>query len=389
MKRTPIFKITMSISILFIHLMVGCAKETLSETDGEDDKPVPPPVETISHPRLMYNAQQIDFVKAKIAAGQEPWAAAYRQLIRKADGFANRTHVAVSTFHVPPFYNDPDASGDAKDGYMTDAHAAYTNALAFVLSGNSTYATKAIYFLNAWASINTTISTTGDTPLVSSYGGTGFLIAADLLMNSAFWTTPQKETFKNWVRLRYLPVVAAIKGNSNNWGDWATFAVISSYGVLGDQPRLLQEVDRIKSRINVHIAADGHMPQEVRRAENGIWYTYFALSGMTSAARVAQNAAGQNLFNYTSPNGRTIKSALDYLHFYLKNQQAWPWHTMGPRNLNNLVWPVDLFEAMNDFYGNTYNELVTPFRPVLGGYKNDFVKATHVSWNYPTLMRMP
>ena len=384
--KDPRIKLCLSVAAIALSLFFACSKKG-AKTEVIDEKKEAQTPSSVAHPRLMHNTAQIDFVKAKIASAAQPWTSAYQQLIAKANSYANRTHVAVASFSVPPFYTDPVASGAAKDGYLTDAHAAYANALAYALGGNEAHAYKAIYFLNAWASINTNIATTGDTPLVSSYGGTGLLIAADLLLNSTLWPSAEKEAFKNWVRLKYLPIVGAIKTNSNNWGDWATLAVISAYGVLDDEAKLLLEVDRIKARMDKHIETDGHLPQEVRREENGIWYTYFALSAMTSSARVAQNATGENLFTYTSPSGKTYKKALDYLHHYLYQQQLWPWHTMGPKNLNNFVWPVDLFEAMNEFYGNAYNGLVSPFRPVLGGYKNDFVKPTHVSWNYPTLMR--
>ena len=380
-------KLTLIFGIAIQPFAFGCSK---SDAGGqnEPEKEQPPVIaETIEHPRLMHTPAQIALVKAKIATGSQPWTSAYQQLLARADATANRSHVAAATFTVPPFYADPAASGAAKDGYLADSHAAYANALAYKLQGNAAYANKAIYFLDAWASINQTIGTSGDTPLVSAYGGVGFILAADLLLGSSVWPVAKQDAFKLWVRTKYLPIVSAIRGNSNNWGDWATFAVISAHGLLDDEAKVKEETARIKTRINQHIAVDGHLPQEVRREENGIWYTYFALSAMTASARVVQNTTGENLFTYVSPGGKTYKKALDYFYHYMYNQQSWPWHPMGVRNLKNLIWPIDLFEGVNEFYDDAYLPLVTPFRPVLGGYKNDFVKPTHVSWNYPTLMR--
>jgi len=380
-------KLVLILVVALQSLVCGCTKNDVGE-DTEPEMEQPPVIaETIEHPRLMHNPAQLDIIKTKIAAGAQPWTSAYQQLLNRANATAARNHVAVASFSVPPFYTDPTASGAAKDGYLADSHAAYANALAYKLQGNAAYAHKAIYFLNAWASTNQTIGTSGDTPLVSAYGGVGFILAADLLLGANVWPVAKQVAFKTWVRSKYLPVVNAIRGNSNNWGDWATFAVICAHGLLDDEAKVKEETARVKVRIDQHIAVDGHLPQEVRRGENGVWYTYFALSAMTASARVVQNATGENLFTYVSPSGKTYKKALDYLYHHMYHQQSWPWHPMGARNLNNLIWPVDLFEGVNQFYDDAYLQLVEPFRPVLGGYKNDFVKPTHVSWNYPTLMR--
>lgn len=334
---------------------------------------------------LIYTAADIAFVKSKINNAEEPWTSAYQQLIAKANGYAPSTHHAVATFHVPPYYNDPEAHNEAKMGLSTDAHAAYTNAIAYLLSDNETYAMKAIYFMNAWASNNTVVSTTHDSPLVAAYSGIGLLFGAELLMSSDLWPETQKSIFRTWVQQAYLPAVNTIKGRKNNWGDWGTLAVMASHYILGNTNGFNAEVIRVKGRIDENIANDGHLPEEVSRDINGLWYTYYTLTPMTLSAKAILNVNNENLFQWISPSGKSIKKALDYLFYYTNNKTEWPWYPITSPRPQTKEAPTDLFEAMNDYYNNAYINFSTPFRPIFGGYKDDAL--SHIPWTFPTLMK--
>lgn len=344
-----------------------------------------------NHPRLAYTQNQINFVAAKIDVQAEPWYSAYTKFITLADSYSARTHAASSDFHTPAYYSNPNENIKAKEGLALDAHAAHANALAYALTENEQYAQKAIYFLNAWASINKTITENNQqgeatgTILTAANLMPGFLIAADLLLGHVVWNENDKAVFKAWVQNVFLPNVGTIKTKSNNWGDWGAYAVSSSYHILGDNTKLRVEIDRLKARIDKHQNEDASMPQETRREANGLWYTYFALTPITLHAQLAYNTTGQDIFNWTSENGRSIKKALDYLEYYELNKSEWPWHPM-PNTSPNKDAPSDLFEAMNDFYNNEYDSFVTNFRPVSGGYKG--TRVSHLGWSFPTLMRM-
>ncbi|MDR2627644.1 MAG: alginate lyase family protein [Dysgonamonadaceae bacterium] len=338
---------------------------------------------------MLYTQAQINFVASKIEARIEPWYSAGNNLIQVVNSYANRQHAATEDFHTPPFYGDSDENFDAKSGLTLDAHAAHANALAYALTGNETYAQKAIYFLNAWSTVNKTITendsagnATG-TVLTASNLMPGVLIAADLLMGHDIWTTSDKAQFKTWIQQVMLPCANSIKGKSNNWGDWGVFAAASSYHLLGDKEKLLTEINRMKTRIDIHQDDDGSMPQETRRGVNGLWYTYFALTPITLSAQLAYNTTGQDLFNYTSENGKSIKKALDYLKYYHLHKSEWPWYPMTDSPTTKDA-PSDLFEAMNNFYNREYESLVSPFRPVKGGYKGS--RKSHTGWEFPTLM---
>lgn len=375
----------------FIVLLFSCTPNSTFEGEKQLEKISSPQSQNGDFPRLIYTQEQINFVAGKINERSVPYYPAYTKLISTANNYLERQHAATEDFHTPRFYGEKDENIEAKSGLALDTYAAHANALAFALNGDTVYAKKAIYFLNAWADINKSITeidsegeTTG-TVLTASNLMSGFLIAADLLSGHEVWKEDDKTRFHAWVKNILLPNAHSIKGRSNNWGDWGTFATAASYHILGRKTELSNEVERMKLRIDSHQADDGSMPQETRRESNGLWYTYFALVPMTLSAQLAFNTNDIDLFHWESSNGRTIQKALDYLEYYELHKSEWPWYSMKDSQPTKDA-PTDLFEAMNSFYDNKYNSFVRLFRPVHGGYKG--TRVSHTGWSFPTLMRM-
>lgn len=367
------------ISILFFLFFNGRASNLPISSDAD-------------HPKLIYTQEQIDFIAEKISEKAEPWYSAYNNLISIANSYSNRKHGAVAVFHTPPFYEDKEDNIDAKSELALDVHAAHANALAYVLNGNETYARKAIYFLNAWANINKTIleedsegEATG-TVLTASNLMSEFLIAADLLLGQSIWPENEKNIFKSWVETVYRPSASSIKTKSNNWGNWGNWGTAASCYILKDKTGLKTEINRLKEKINNNQNADGSLPQETRRENNGLWYTYFALVPTTMTARLALNTTGENFFSWVSEDGRSIKKALDYLYYYIFHKSEWPWYDMKDSTPSKDS-PCDLFEAMNQYYNNQFEGYTKLHRPVRGGYKGN--RVSHTGWSFPTLMLHP
>jgi hypothetical protein len=128
------------------------------------------------------------------------------------------------------------------------------------------------------------------------------------------------------------------------------------------------------------------MPYETRYGSKGIWYTYYALAPLTAACQVALNASEVDLFHYTSPNGRNIRMALDYLFYYSQHPEEWP-HYEGDQSEipDPHSWPGNLFMAMASVYENDdYENWVTSSGPV---YDSSWWSSVHITWVFPVLMR--
>jgi hypothetical protein len=336
------------------------------------------PAAGYDHPGGMHPKKQIDFVKEKIRQQQQPYYAAYLQLIAEADSALLAPTHALADFNVPGYYVDAQTHRLNSKGLQTDAFNAYACALAYQLSGEKRYASKARDILMAWAHTNKGYSD-ADGPLVMAYSGTALIIAAELLYHHKGWKAKDKERFRSWAGQVYRKAAQQIRTKKNNWADWGRLGAILTAHLLDDKADMAENIRLVKSDLFHKIAADGHMPEEVRRGSNGIWYTYFSLAPITAACWVVLQAEGTNLFDYQQ-EGRSLQTALDYLLHYTGHPDQWKWFE-NPRPGSPASWPGNLFEAMQGIYKKEdYGAYAKQARPIV--YPNH-----HFAWTFPTLMK--
>ena len=330
------------------------------------------------HPGGMHPQQQISFVKKKIQQKQQPYYNAYLVLISEADSALQEKNHALADFNVPGYYKDAATHRANSKVLQTDAFNAYACALAYQLSGQKKYANKSLEFLKAWADKNKGYSN-ADGSLVMAYSGTAMIMAAELLYHYKGWPKKDKAQFLSWTRNVYRKAADEIRTHKNNWADWGRFGSILTAHLLDDKAEMAENIRLIKSDLFHKIAPDGHMPEEVRRQGNGIWYTYFSLAPITAACWVALQAEGTNLFIYQQ-EGRSLKTALDYLYYYNQHPDQWKWF-QNPRPGSPGSWPGNLLEAMHGIYQDEkYSSYVKEARPI-------YYPAHHFAWTFPTLTK--
>ena len=333
------------------------------------------------HPGGMHPKQQIDYVKEQVKLRKEPFYSAYLQLLAKADSVLSLNEHALADFSVPGYYVKPLEHRKNSLSIQADGFAAYSCALAWELSGKKAYAEKALYFLNAWGSRNTQYSGF-DGPLVMSYSGASMVIAGELMRPYKKWKKADREKFAIWVQNVYQKAANEIRGRKNNWADWGRYGSLLADYYLDNTAGIAENVRLIKSDLFKKIAPDGHMPEEVVRGKNSIWYTYFSLAPVTAACWIVYNATGENLFALSSGE-QSIKKALDYLFYYNQHPEEWKWFkdaSTGTVANATGFWPANLFEAMYGIYKDeAYRSYVAPYRPLVYE-KHNF------AWTFPTLM---
>ncbi len=263
--------------------------------------------------------------------GQEPFATGLRDLLDFADEARSDD----------PRPRQPLNISGTGGPFVDDAAAAYGLAMAYVATDDVTYAEASARYLMAWATTTKTTRNTckdgGDcqTSLIISRNAPGFAFAADLIAPSTAMSAAQTETFRTWLRDVILPTASE---RDNNWGDAGTFARIALTSYLGDTAGFDAAVARWREMMDF-VAADGHIPEEVRRGSKGIMYTQEALQYKVGSAVIAARR-GVDLWDYQGSSGGTLKGSIDYLVSYLHEPDRWPWNDHAEFPTPSPMWEL-------------------------------------------------
>lgn len=250
------------------------------------------------------------------AAGREPDQAALADLLAWAQ-------TAVGT-HPDP--TEPLQINGTTGPFVDDSATAYGLALAWGVSGNPRYATAAREFVLGWAQRTRTLvgacPADGDcqTSLIVSRTAPGFVFAADLLGTSGVFTAADDATFRDWLRTVILP---AASERTNNWGDAGVFLRVVATDHLGDASGFAAAIDAWRAQLDL-VAADGHIPEEVRRGSAGLSYTQEALLYKLAVARIAERQ-GIDLWTYRGAAGATLHDAVELNARYQLDTSGWPY----------------------------------------------------------------
>jgi len=104
------------------------------------------------HPGYVVDKPQLDFIKSQVSNKAQPWTDAYNQMLEDSDKYGKyatgtRTSEATATVSCGPT-TSPDIKCTDERG---DALAAWANALAWYVSGDTSYAKNAIGLMNKWS----------------------------------------------------------------------------------------------------------------------------------------------------------------------------------------------------------------------------------------------
>jgi hypothetical protein len=374
------------IGMIAAGLLLGCGGDQGASSGSADETTSTAfaKQQPLSHPGGLHSRSQIAFVRSKLAAGTEPWASGIGELTKLAEGCQNHKPQAVPTLCVYGRYQQPELHYESSRIISKDSACAYWSALAYKLTDKASYASKAIEIMKAWAQTNTGYrfdKECSDTPLAGTHTAVGMILAAELLYHDPKWRAPDRQSFLNWADNVYRKLVRNYYYQKRNKGCWSAFGTVAYLHLKGDVGRIQQVIPDLRKRIDDSIRDSGEMRHETQRASGGLWYSYFALAGLTAAMQIVYEATGTDLFEYRN---KRVKKAVDYLLHYCKNPSKWPHHKKSDLlTCTQATWfdPSLLFEAMSSIYGDpAYDRYVAPDRPI--AYTNPH----HIAWSMPTLM---
>ncbi|HOQ04307.1 MAG TPA: alginate lyase family protein [Anaerohalosphaeraceae bacterium] len=195
------------------------------------------------HPGLLSTRVDLERIRAKVAAGEQPWNGSWDILVSNTNSFLHTKSEAV-----PIIY----AGEGHSENYIRlarDCARAYQCALRYQISGETAYGDKAVEILNAWASVMT--GWQGDTNVSLRAGLYGYQLAcaAELMRDYSGWSADAFAAFQTWMLnvfyAKNSSFLASHHGtcSSHYWANWdlANVASVMAIGVLCDRQDIFQE----------------------------------------------------------------------------------------------------------------------------------------------------
>jgi hypothetical protein len=238
---------------------------TATPTTPPRATPTPTPTPTtptsgFRHPGIMVNRGQLDFIKARVAAGAQPWKAAYDRALNDSAGSLSYTPHPWQTVECGPYSTPNLGCGDE----ARDSRAAYTHALLWAINGNTAHAQKAIQIMNAWSSTLTGGHTNSNARLQAGWYGAVFPRAAEIIRYTySGWSPADIDRFKTMLRTQYLPNV--INGAPCTNGNWeaSTIEALMAISVFNeDRTNFDKAVSMWRGRTKAYfyLPSDGPVP---------------------------------------------------------------------------------------------------------------------------------
>lgn len=212
-----------------------------------------------NHPGILLNRAQLDLIKDRVAAGIEPQKTAFAALLASPLADLNYTPSPRATVECGP-YSKPDLG--CKDE-RRDCTTAYTQALAWHITGNEKYARNAIRIMNAWAGTLTGGHINENGPVQAAWTGSVWPRAAEIIRyTSTFWAKEDIARFSQMLVTQYVP--SLIDGSDENGNkELAMSEALIAIGVFNDNRIIFAHGVRMwrgRTPATIYLTTDGPTP---------------------------------------------------------------------------------------------------------------------------------
>ena len=247
--------------------------------------------------------------------------------------------------------------------------------LTYYITDETKYSDKAAQLLRVWfldesTKMNPNMNYSQFIPGKNEGRGTGiidthgFYIIIDdlgLLEGSKSWTKEDDSNIKLWLS-QYLDWLINSKNGKdeakakNNHGTWYDVQVLSISLFLDKTDLAKKYLEEVKTkRISIQVEADGKQPLELVRTTS--WhYSVFNLEALIKLAIMGEKV-GVGLWNYESPEGGSIRKALNFVLPYSLNIKEWKYPQIKGIQTSTL-YPL-LSAARRNFNEKIYSEWIS------------------------------
>jgi hypothetical protein len=179
------------------------------------------------HPGLLHSNADLDRMKTNVEQENEPWALAWNEFLK--------SKWLENSYEAHPVEIVGRGVGSiGQNNIQNDCAAAYYNALAWYISGNEKFASKAVYIINAW-SYKLRVINGKDAVLCAGIYGYKFANAAEILRFSyKKWSEKDIEQCQKMLLDIFYPVIKDFAPFANGNWDIASIVSMMSIGVFCD-----------------------------------------------------------------------------------------------------------------------------------------------------------
>jgi len=211
------------------------------------------------HPGVLVNRAQLEFVKQKVRAGQEPWKSAFEAAKRSELGAISYLPHPWKTCECGP-YSRPDLG--CKDE-QRDSEAAYTQALLWFISGDEAYAKNAVNIMNAWSGTLSGGHTNSNGPVQAAWCGEQWPRAAEIILYTyGRWGAEDAERFRHLLATQYVP--SLVNGSCENGNKELSMSeALINIGVFNDDRQTFErgiKMWRGRAPAYIYLTTDGPKP---------------------------------------------------------------------------------------------------------------------------------
>lgn len=188
-----------------------------------------------THPGCLSTRQDLDRMREKVAAGEQPWTGSWEILVRNTDGFMD---------DAPGVRPQIKAGGGGENFILLarDCAKSYQLALRYHGSGEKRFADKGVEILNAWAEQHVSWEGDSNVRLRAGLYGYQFACAAELLRDYPGWSRTDFTTFRDYMKRRFLSHNLDLLENRHGtvpthyWANWvqASQASMMAIAILCD-----------------------------------------------------------------------------------------------------------------------------------------------------------
>jgi hypothetical protein len=240
------------------------------------------------HPGLLHSQEDLDRMKAAVAAQESPVHDGY--LTFAAHARSKSTYAIQNTGQITSWGRGPT---NFQNQAVADSAAAYQNALMWAVTGNRASADKARDILNAWSASLTAI-TGADGPLGAGLQAFKFVNAAELLRHTGYdgWDADDiTRCERSFLDVWYPAVSGYMLYANGNW-DLTSIQTILAIGVFCEEPTLFEDALRFAAAgagngsVRGRVVTAAGQGQESGRDQG---HEQLAVGLMGDAAQVAWN----------------------------------------------------------------------------------------------------